>query len=440
MAAALVQTGTALNVGGGTSGTITLTGVAAGNLLVVYADDIDGLGATFSISDDQGNTWAQAVHNDNGGYTSSIHYCLNAAAGTTVITVTASTSTAFLAQAQEYSGGTWTLDTTSSIDETSTTSHVCSASGSVIDTAGEDVVVCNSTTADGGNFGTRTAGSGYTGLSSPTAQCFWQYQIFSTAQANEQGPFTSANSKATAACIAAFLCTPDFIPCGGSGGDCWWPCCGGATGTPACATVGSVGSESGDECTACATSRITDDFSSSLDADWSAAIACPGGGLGGPLGLRTSGGEAVTDSEIYAKRPFTRPALSGFCVHVKATLTDLPSLGSQGIFLAYGRAFFARPSIGDYGRQSCITFEGCIDGTSTFANFGPTPADGDVIEMIFRDQGGADGICSICYIVNGTTVRVEEDVQTCFDSTMYAGLMTAGISTCKWDDFEVLTS
>lgn len=231
MAAALVQTGTAINISGGTSGNITLTSVAAGNLLVVYADDIDGASATFSVSDDKGNTWASAVFNDNGGYTSAILYCLNAAAGTTVVTITASTSTSFLGQAQEFSGGTWSLDTTSFIDEGSTTSHVCSASSSVIDTTGEDVVICNSTTNDGGNFGTRTAGSGYTGLSSPTAQAFWQYQIFSTAQANERGAWTSANSKGTAACIAAFKLAASDEPLSLIGycierlTGCWWPKC-----------------------------------------------------------------------------------------------------------------------------------------------------------------------------------------------------------------------
>lgn len=234
MAIALVQTGTALEVTGGTSGTIGLTSVSAGNLLTLVVDDIGGNASTFSVSDDKGNTWAQAVYNEANGYSCAIWYCLSAAAGTTTITITASSATDFAAQAQEYSGaGNWTLDTTSSIDESAaTTSHVCSASGSVIDTTGNDLVICNSTTDTGSSFGVRTAGSGYTQFVSTTSvfvrPIMWQYQIFSTAQANEQGAFTSVNSKATAACIAAFLSGGNCAGGGSSG--CWWPNC--ATASP----------------------------------------------------------------------------------------------------------------------------------------------------------------------------------------------------------------
>lgn len=245
MAIALVQTGTAINVGSGTSGTITLTGVAAGNLLIVYASDVDGTGVSFSVSDDQGNTWASAVANDNSGYSSAILYCLSAAAGTTVITVTASSSTAIVAQAQEWSGdGTWELDQTSLIDESATTNHVCSVDFRNIDTKGAAVVACNSATADGGNFGACTPGTGYTELVSPGARTYWQYQVFSAATADERGSFTSASSKATAACIASFIC-----PVSDSGGTgCWWPCCtgGGSTASSAvCYHLGGSSSSTG---------------------------------------------------------------------------------------------------------------------------------------------------------------------------------------------------
>lgn len=443
MAIALVQTGTEIDIVAGTSGTITLTGVTAGNLLTVVVDDVDGNAVSFTVSDDKGNAWLSAVSNDNGGYSSAILYCLSAIAGTTVITVTSSGTTDFVAQAQEWSGGVWSLDTTSFIDEGSTTSHVCSASSSVIDTTGADLVLCNSTTNNGTSFGTRTAGSGYTDFSGPGgasdySRAMWQWQVFSTAQTNERGAFTSANSKATAACIAAFLCGVTCMSDGGGGG-CWWPCCSSpGVNTPGCAPEGSVGSESGSECDDCGTSVILDDFSGTLAA-WSVPIACGSDGIGSP-GYVISGGVVVVAAPAEMIRSFPRPSLTGFCVQVRATMPTLPAGGVHGIALAYGRMFFARPALGDYGRHSCITFEGCIGSGSVFKTFGPAPANGDVISMTIRDDGSGLGLFTVCYQVNGTTIRVEEGVRFCFDTTMWAGLITTATTPASFDDFEVLTN
>lgn len=445
MALSVVQNSGSVS-GSGTSDTTALPSVAAGNLLVCRVCVLDDtVAGTVTVSDDKSNTWLQAasefgpIHDQQ----SIIFYCLSAAAGTTTITVTFASSVDYNFTADECHGtGTWTLDASSSIAESATTSHVCSASSTVIDTTAEAIVFCNSVrdTATTGTFGTLTEGSGYTRISGVTTQVMWQHQVFSTAVANERGAFTSTNSAAAAATIAAFICTAPFIPCGGSSGDCWWPCCGEETGTPQCAFVGSVGSESGDECTDCATVRISDDFSGTLDPAWiEPTSGCADNGIGSP-GFVTSGGVVTVAAAARMIRPFARPALAGFCIQVSATLTDLPGGGVHGIMLGYGRAFFARVDSGDYGRHTCISVDGCIQFGSNFANFGPTPADGDVISMILRDQGGADGICSICYLINGTVVRVEEGVQTCFASTIYAGLMTGATTLSSFDDFEVKTS
>jgi hypothetical protein len=441
MAIALVQTSTEITVSGGTGGSVTVSGVASGNLLVCVLDSTAADDPLLTVSDDKSNSWLQAVTNGISGAISQINYVLSAAAGNTLVSVTADVTTDFVAKVQERSGGTWTLGNTSSIDESATTSHVCSATSGEIDTTGEAVIIANSVCEQSsGTFGALTVGSGYTQISASTDAVMWQYQQFAVSESNNRGAFTSGNSRSTAAVIAAFLCTAPFIPCEGGSGGCWWPCCSEETGTPQCAYVGSVGSESGDECTDCATVRISDDFSGTLDAAWiEPTSGCADNGIGSP-GFVTSSGVVTVASAARMVRPFSRPALSGFCIQVSATLTDLPGGGVHGIMLGYGRAFFARVDSGDYGRHTCLTVDGCIEFGSNFANFGPTPADGDVISMIFRDEGGADGICSICYLINGTVVRVEEGVQTCFASTIYAGLMTGATTLSSFDDFEVKTS
>jgi hypothetical protein len=117
-----------------------------------------------------------------------------------------------------------------------------------------------------------------------------------------------------------------------------------------------------------------------------------------------------------------------------------------GIVLAFGPSFFQRVNFSNYGRQSCTNAGSCVAVGSDFATFGPNPADGDVVSFIVRDQGGGDNgdgsvDCSICYQVNGTTVRVTEDVTTCFPDPMYAGIVgNASAGSQTFDNFQVLTN
>ena len=229
MSLSIVQNGGVVT-GTASSDTITLTSVAAGNLLVVRVDIIESHFADIAVSDDKGNTWLAATAVITGSTNDSqaaIWYCLNAAAGTTIITVefdAGSTSLIYDFTADEVessTGGTWTLDASSTIAETTTTSHVCSASSTVIDTTAAAIVFTNSTVDTNGSqtFGTLTVGSGYTRTTASNAQTMWQYQVFTTSVADERGAFTSSTSRPTAACIAAFICTgSDCVPC-------WWPCC-----------------------------------------------------------------------------------------------------------------------------------------------------------------------------------------------------------------------
>jgi hypothetical protein len=220
MAIALVQTSTEITVSGGTGGSVTVSGVAAGNLLVCVLDSTAADDPLLTVSDDKSNSWLQAVTNGISGAISQINYVLSAAAGNTLVSVTADVTTDFVAKVQERSGGTWTLGNTSSIDESATTSHVCSATAGEIDTTGEAVIIANSVCEQAsGVFGSLTVGSGYTQISASTSAVMWQYQHFTVSESNNRGAFTSGNSRSTAAVIAAFLCSASGCT------PCWWPCC-----------------------------------------------------------------------------------------------------------------------------------------------------------------------------------------------------------------------
>lgn len=224
----------------------------------------------------------------------------------------------------------------------------------------------------------------------------------------------------------------------------WNPfcCCGPPPCIPTCIGAGTVGSESGAECATCGTSVITDTFSGALDPAW----INKGDTCIGTQTTSTAGGVLTMSGGGYVLRPFARPALSGFCVEVKVTIPTMSVGGGiGGIVLAYGPSMFPRPTFSNYGRRSCTTVDGCADGAGTFATFGITPANGDTLRFIIRDEGGGDEgdesvICSICYQLNGTTYRVDEGCLCCFPTTMYAGIFDNASSTNSYDDFEVRTN
>ena len=214
--------------------------------------------------------------------------------------------------------------------------------------------------------------------------------------------------------------------------------------TNVCSTAGTAGTDTGGLCTDCSTQVIIDHFTS-LNAAW---IGSPGpcGPEGvSALGAHVTGG--VMDMGVGGAtilRPFTRPAIAGLCIQVRAKIVAKTTNSTGGLTLAYGRQFFGRPTTSDYGIQSCIDVNGCVTA-GTFTTVG-TLAVGDIISFIFKDDGSGDtgggaGSCTVCYLINGATVRVETGVKTCFPSTMYAGLAAfAGTGTWQFDDFEVRTS
>src|SRR5437016_467125 len=141
MAQTLVQQSAEVVVTSGTTGSVTLTGVAAGNLLAILAcNETDG--TTFATpTDTNGNTWAIAVQDGTARLGEAmIAYAQNVHSGSTPVTVGPSSgSKTYHFKVLEISGSVTAgnPDVTSSIRESGTpTSHVCSADASHINPSG----------------------------------------------------------------------------------------------------------------------------------------------------------------------------------------------------------------------------------------------------------------------------------------------------------------
>lgn len=224
-----------------------------------------------------------------------------------------------------------------------------------------------------------------------------------------------------------------------------WPCCCGGC-VPACtpgtATVGNTGTA---DCTDALNLFFSDNFNSGTLAGngWLGSPGSSGCGaatLDNALAWSITGGVLKNFSgntgTIYVEVP--RPALAGFALQVSMTVVTQGTGASPALTVGYGRWFRGNLSTSDYRRHAGVAGYGC-PVVLDFAGFGPVPANGDTMTMIIRDQGGADGICTVCYRVNGATVRQEQDVQFCFPCTMLVGI-NASTSLSTIDDFSIHTS
>lgn len=116
MAIAHVQTSSILNVAAGTGGTKTLTTTLDSYLIVPSAYFANGAGA-LTVSDDKGNTWAEAILGGSVGSNynrASIWYAKVATAGSTVVTWALPAGSYLSAAVSEFSG----LALTSVLDKT----------------------------------------------------------------------------------------------------------------------------------------------------------------------------------------------------------------------------------------------------------------------------------------------------------------------------------
>jgi hypothetical protein len=207
MPQSLIQTSAEVIVTAGNTGSVTLNGVTAGNLLALVADN-ETDGVTFSApTDNNGNTWAIAVQGGNSTCgVSCIAHAQNVNAGNATVTLAPSSgSKTYRFKVLEISGSVTSgnPDVTSSIIEgANTTNHVSSADASHINPSGPCFVICVGSTSN--TPGAKTPGSGYTTIANTLAFGHWQYQIFTSAPANEQGAWSSSNSVRNAGVIAAF--------------------------------------------------------------------------------------------------------------------------------------------------------------------------------------------------------------------------------------------
>lgn len=207
MSQALVQTGAEISISGGTSGSVTLNGVGAGNLLTAQCLNDTNATATFTVSDNNGNSWTTDVSKGDGGVAGSaaIAHAANVHAGNTAVTVTASASIGFKARISEWSGS----DTSSPLattdnDVVTSTTHDESASG-ISPGAACIVLVCACGIS---SLTSPTAGSGYTSQSSASVFDFYEYQIFGSTPTSEKGLWTTSSSIRTVGVMAAFKAAP----------------------------------------------------------------------------------------------------------------------------------------------------------------------------------------------------------------------------------------
>lgn len=224
MAIARVQESSELTVTSGTTGNVTLT-VSSGNLLIAYIACQSGT-ATFTVSDNKGNTWNEAITKADGtvARSASLWYANNVSAGSTQVTVGASGSATYSAIIQEVSGQDTAggaiapLDASSSHSDTSaTTNHVSSASSTVIDTTDAALVACSGIVT--GSVGvTVSPGTGYTQIVSANVRILWQYKVFTGATNDEQGAWMDDSSRTAVAVIGAFKQAAG----GGGGGSRVW--------------------------------------------------------------------------------------------------------------------------------------------------------------------------------------------------------------------------
>lgn len=144
---------------------VTLTGVGAGNLVVFHSMRSGGTDRTLTVTDvTNGNTVNVAVAETVSAATGSeiaIDYISSATGGNTTYRLTASGSTIIDLDVLEFSGhdSASPLDTTSTGDNASGTSHVCAAAGA-IDTAAN--VIVTTCIQFSGTSGGGTQPSGYT--------------------------------------------------------------------------------------------------------------------------------------------------------------------------------------------------------------------------------------------------------------------------------------
>jgi hypothetical protein len=162
MAFAHVQTiGTAGGFANASSGNVTLNGVTAGSMLVLQYTHLVNTLTVVSITDDKGNTWAEAhPPTSSGSPTGGSWYAKAVASGNTVMTITFSGSVGANAcqlLVHEYSYGAADVTVEDTVTAGQSATQTWNAGN--VDLAGAGLIVAGGRVSAAYNF---TAGSGYT--------------------------------------------------------------------------------------------------------------------------------------------------------------------------------------------------------------------------------------------------------------------------------------
>ena len=184
--------------------------VTAGNLLICRYSELNANARTPSVSDNVGGTWASLTITGANSRRTQTFYCLSAVGGATTVTITTGgLSDGFDMSIEEYSGGagTWTLNNSDTSTGTTTTNHVCGATGFTTDANPSVLIGTDSLNA---SPGTVTPGSGYTQIAATTAASVWLYQI-TTGSITTQAPFTTSISRPECGQLSEFK----FVASGG---------------------------------------------------------------------------------------------------------------------------------------------------------------------------------------------------------------------------------
>lgn len=190
----LVQAGSATTPGPAASLTVVVTGVAAGNSLVVYVSQAQSnANRTYTAVSDLDGALTQSVYLAANSRVVCMFYKHNVSAGTHSIVITPDLSANFDGLVEERSG----LDTSASpitgtFDSVTANTHYCAAVGSIDTTTGADIC-CACTTA--GNVTATVAGTGFTKTANPgSVNIHWQYREAAAAVTDERGEWTSTGT------------------------------------------------------------------------------------------------------------------------------------------------------------------------------------------------------------------------------------------------------
>lgn len=186
----------------GTTAVVTLDAPATpGNALIAACFREGTTDRTLTVTDDQGNTYADVLAETGGNQELQISQTLNIPAGVSVITLTASGSTTVGIMVFEVSGlATNPSDALDVEVNLTATSHVCADPG--IDTAVNVFILAFA--QGSGLLGTITYPSGFTGVLPGSSRLMCAYRISASSLTGVTGAWSSSIARTTRSAICSF--------------------------------------------------------------------------------------------------------------------------------------------------------------------------------------------------------------------------------------------